>query len=96
MNAQEKVDLSKKILQVIQHLQHDSEAQVNFAKISAPLTFAGVDYKQYDFLKLRPFLNEFQDVLEFKEECPVEGSPPRSYRRLNYGKSNDNISRGNK
>ena len=67
MNNQEKVDLSKKILQVIQHLQADSEAWVNFANISAPLTAVGVNHKQYGFLKLRPFLNEFQDVLEFKD-----------------------------
>lgn len=75
MNNQEKVDLSKKILQVIQHLQADSEAWVNFTNVSAPLTAAGVDYKQYGFLKLRRFLNEFQDVLEFKNEYPVEGRP---------------------
>ncbi len=86
MNNQEKVDLSKKILQVIQHLQADSEAWVNFANISAPLTAAGVKYKQYGFLKLRPFLNEFQDVLEFKDEYPVEGRPPVCYvRPKSYG-----------
>lgn len=81
MNSQERTDLSKKILQVIQLLQADSEAWVNFANISVPLTAAGVNYKQYGFLKLRLFLNEFQDVLEFKDEYPVEGRPPVCYVR---------------
>lgn len=81
MNNQEKVDLSKKILQVVQSLQSDSNSWVDFARIGAPLAAIGVQYKQYGFPKLRPFLNEFQDILVFKEIVPAVGKPPVSYVR---------------
>lgn len=81
MNNQERVDLSKKILQVIQSLQTDSDSWVDFARIGAPLTAIGVQYKQYGFPKLRPFLNEFQDILTFKDIVPAEGKPPVCYVR---------------
>lgn len=45
MNNQERDDLSKKIRQVIQSLQRDSDPWVNFARIGAPLTAIGVQYK---------------------------------------------------
>lgn len=82
MNNQERVDLSKKILQVIQSLQSDSDPWVDFARIGAPLTAIGVQYKQYGFPKLRPFLNEFQDILVFKDVVPAVGKPPVCYVRL--------------
>ena len=66
MTNQERADLSAKILQVIQGLQKDTDPWVDFARIGAPLTAAGIQYKQYGFPKLRPFLNEFQDILSFK------------------------------
>lgn len=81
MNNQEKVDLSKGILQVIQSLQSDLDPWVDLARIGAPLSAAGVQYKQYGFPKLRPFLNEFQDMLEFKDVQPAEGKPPVCYVR---------------
>lgn len=81
MNNQERVDLSKKILQVIQSLQSDSDPWVDFARIGAPLTAIGVQYKQYGFPKLRPFLNEFQDILVFKDVVPDVGKPPVCYVR---------------
>lgn len=81
MNNQERDDLSKKIRQVIQSLQRDSDPWVNFARIGAPLTAIGVQYKQYGFPKLRPFLDEFQDILEFKKVVPDEKKPPVCYVR---------------
>ena len=81
MDHQERADLSKKILQVIHSLQNDSDPWVDFARIGAPLTAAGVQYKQYGFPKLRPFLNEFQDILVFKDVVPAEGKPPVCYVR---------------
>lgn len=86
MTNQEKADLSKKILQVIKQLQPDAGGWVDFAMIGSPLSIAGVDYKQHGYLKLRPFLYEFEDVLEFKAECPAEGKPPVYYARPKAGK----------
>lgn len=82
MNNQEKVELTKKILHVIRNLQNDSDSWVDFARIGAPLAAVGVQYKQYGFPKLRPFLNEFQDVLVFKDDQPSEGKPTVCYVRL--------------
>lgn len=82
MNNQERTDLSKKILQVIQSLQDTSDPWVDFARIGAPLVAVGVQYKQYGFPKLRPFLNEFQDILAFKDVQPDAGKPPVCYVRL--------------
>lgn len=79
MTTQERADLSARILQVIQSLQSDTDSWVDFARIGAPLTAAGIQYKQYGFPKLRPFLNEFQDVLVFKDVQPAEGKPPVCY-----------------
>lgn len=82
MNTQERIDLSAKILQVIQNLQSDSDPWVDFARIGAPLTAVGVQYKQYGFPKLRLFLNEFQDALVFKDVQSADGKPPVCYVRL--------------
>lgn len=79
MTNQERADLSAKILQVIQGLQKDTDPWVDFARIGAPLTAAGIQYKQYGFPKLRPFLNEFQDILSFKDERPGDGKTPVCY-----------------
>lgn len=82
MITQERADLSAKILRVIQDLQGDSDGWVEFARIGAPLAAAGVQYKEYGFPKLRPFLNEFDEVLSFKDVQPGEGKPPVCYVRL--------------
>lgn len=91
MNNQERVDLSKKILQVIQSLQSASDPWVDFARIGAPLIAAGVQYKQFGFPKLRPFLNEFPDILEFKDVQPAEGKPPVCYVRLKSVVAQDEV-----
>ena len=82
MTTQERTDLSAKILQVIRSLQNDTDPWVDFARIGAPLVAAGVQYKKYGFPKLRPFLNEFHDILAFKDECPGDGKPPVCYVQL--------------
>lgn len=81
MNSQERIDLSKKILQIIQSLQSDSDPWVDLARIGARLNDIDVKYTDYGFSKLRPFLNEFQDILVFKNEVPTEGKPPVYYVR---------------
>ena len=55
---------------------------MDYARIGAPLVAIGVQYKQYGFPKLRPFLNEFQDILVFKDVVPAVGKPPICYVRL--------------
>jgi len=80
MTTEERMTISGIILQVIQDLQPNANEWVDFARIGAPLTTAGVYYKQFGYPKLRPFLNEFQDVLEFKD-VTVEGKPPVCYVR---------------
>ncbi len=80
MDIQEKNRISEQIVQVVQSLQSDPADWVEFARVGAPLSAAGIQYKQYDFLKLRPFLNEFQHVLEFRDVC-AEGKTPVCYVR---------------
>jgi hypothetical protein len=75
-----KAELAEKIVQVIRELQEEPDAWVNFARIGEPLAAAGVQYKEFGFLKLRPFLNEFSTVLEFDNRY-IEGSPPICYVR---------------
>lgn len=91
MNDQEKMDLSQKILQVIENLQSDSDSWVEFASIGAPLVANGVQYKKFGFPKLRPFLNEFQDILSFKDVIPDEGKPPVCYVRPKSSSDNSSL-----
>ncbi len=90
MDDSTKTEFTQKVIQVIQHLQTEENEWVNFARIGAPLTAADVQYKQLGFPKLRPFLNEFSEILEFKDEC-VEGKLPVSYVRLRTAYSADKI-----
>lgn len=80
MDSTEMKQMSSKILEVIKNLQPEENAWVPFALIGAPLTFAGIQYKEYGYLKLRPFLNEFSDILEFEDRVE-EGKPPVCYVR---------------
>lgn len=80
-NDQTKAEVFDKLLAVIRSLPADSEGFVNCANIGIKLSEAGVDYKQYDFPKLKPFLKEFQDLLEFEDRCPKNGVPPVSFVR---------------
>ncbi len=84
MDNQERTEASEIILQVIRSLQQDPADWVDFARIGAPLSNAGIQYKQFNFPKLRPFLNSFQDILVFKDEVP-EGKPPICYVRPKNG-----------
>lgn len=81
MNSEE---TAQKIIQVIQNLQTGENEWVDFAKMGALLAGAGIQYKQFGFPKLRPFLNEFSDLLEFKEE-QFDGKPPVCYVRTKNG-----------
>lgn len=89
MNSQEREYLSGKILQVIKSQQSDEEGWVNAANIGGVLTAAGVQYKQMGFLKLRPFLEEFQDILELKDKYPAKDKAPVCYIRLRASGNHD-------
>jgi hypothetical protein len=80
MDHTSKAELEAKIVQVIRDLQEEPDAWVNFAKIGGPLTAAGVRYKDFGFLKLRPFLNEFSTTLEFDTK-QAQGTTPTCYVR---------------
>jgi hypothetical protein len=81
MDHSEKQELETKITQVVTSLQAEPGDWVPFSEISVPLSAAGVSYKDYGYLKLRGFLNEFQAVLEFGD-VREEGKPPVCYVRL--------------
>ncbi len=76
----DKNTISQKILNIITDLQNDASDWVEFAKIGAPLNAIGIQYKTYGFQKLRSFLNEFTDILDFKDYIE-EGKPPVCYVR---------------
>ncbi len=88
MTDQEKNELSQKIVQVVQSHQTDSDPWVDFARIGALLADVGIQYKPFGFQKLRSFLNEFEDVLLFKEEHPADGRPPVCYVKVKTTDSN--------
>lgn len=80
MTDQEKTDLFQKVIPVIQELQREPDGWVDLARIGAPLTASGIQYKMLGFPKLRPFLEEFEEMLIFREET-MEGKPPVVYVR---------------
>lgn len=80
MTYQEKTDLSQKVISIIHTLQCEPDDWVDLARIGAPLAASGIQYKMLGFPKLRPFLEEFREILMFKEEA-VEGKPPVAYVR---------------
>lgn len=82
MDRQERAQVAEKISSVIENLQTDAGGWVDLARIGVPLSAAGVQYKQHRFSKLTLFLEEFKDILSFKEEIPEDGKPPVRFVRL--------------
>lgn len=80
MDQQQRSEVTRKLLPVIQSLQLRPGAWVPFSAVSVPLALAGVNHKEYGCSKLRAFLCQFQDILEFLDEQP-EGKPPVCYVR---------------
>ena len=72
--------LAGTICAVVRALQPEADAWVPFSRVGAPLAQEGVQYREHGFQKLRPFLNEFQDVLELRDEV-AEGKTPVCYVR---------------
>ena len=82
MNSEEKQGALTGITKALRTLPADTEGWVELAQLGPRLTAEGVDYRQYGFQKLRPFLSEFQEQLELREELPSEGKSPVFYLRL--------------
>lgn len=80
MDQQQRSEVTRKLLPVIQSLQLRPGAWVPFSAVSAPLALAGVNHKEYGCSKLRAFLCQFQDILEFFDER-TDGKPPVCYVR---------------
>ena len=70
----ERREISQKLLALIRSLQAELEGWVELAKIGAKLPETGISYKNLGFPKLRPFLEEFSDILEFQNIAP-QGQP---------------------
>ena len=80
MDDQQRLYLAQKIFPIIQGLQRHTDDWVPFSALSVPLAEAGIRHKAYGCSKLRSFLFQFQDILEFQEETP-EGKPSICYVR---------------
>lgn len=83
IDPQTKASVTPVLLSVVRKLQLSPGSWVDFARVGKPLADAGVSYKAYGYLKLRPFLNEFENVLSFQEvledgKTPVCFVRPRS------------------
>lgn len=67
MDEQQKRQLESEICAVVQGMQRSHEGWVPLAEIGGALGSAGISYRTYGYEKLRPFLEEFQNVLAFHE-----------------------------
>lgn len=86
MNDQERTNIRETILSVIEDMQTEADAWVELAGLGNRLSSMGIQYKQLGYAKLKQFLNEFQDILEFKEE-QEDYKPPVAYVRPKDGES---------
>ncbi len=81
IEQQKKQALAAKIAEAMRQVQQEGEDWIPFARLGCALGRQGVDYKEYGFKKLRPFLNEFEDMLAF-QDVTEEGKPPVCYVRM--------------
>ena len=88
MDYLEKQKISLKIKEIIQNLQEERTSWVNIANIGIHLSANCIDYKQFGYQKLRPFLELFEDMGFEIEENPkeivkeVNGKTPVVYMRI--------------
>jgi hypothetical protein len=73
-------ELEEKILAAVRQLQNAPDDWVDFATLGTALSVSGISYKDYGYLKLRPFLTDFDSVLEFDSYCE-DGKTPVFYAR---------------
>lgn len=84
MNDQERTDIKETILRVIEYMQTEAGAWVELAGLGNRLSSMGIQYKQLGYAKLKHFLSEFSNILEFKEE-QEDYKPPVAYVRPKDG-----------
>jgi len=80
MESFDRAQLQPKLIALILEMQTENADWVPLAAMGGVMAAYGIPYKQYGFLKLRPFLDEFQDLLEFYED--YDGRTPVYYVRL--------------
>lgn len=83
MEAFERAQLQPKLIELILDMQEEYAQWVPLAKLGGVISVRGLPYKEYGYLKLRPFLDEFSDILEFYED--YDGRTPVYYVRLQEG-----------
>ena len=83
MDAMEREQIRVKLIELICHMQGEYAEWVPLAKLGAAMGIKGISYKDYGYLKLRPFLDEFESMLEFYEDH--DGRTPVYYVRLREG-----------
>ena len=80
MEFLDRAQLQPKLIALILEMQTEHAEWVPLAALGGAMGVAGIPYKQYGYLKLRPFLDEFADLLEFYEDH--DGRTPVYYVRL--------------
>ena len=80
MNQEQHKKIASLVLQVVQNLQSHPAQWVNLANMGGALEAAGIQYRDYGFEKLRPFLEAFSEVLVFDNDTE-EGKTPVYYVR---------------
>ena len=80
METFDRTQLQPKLIELILDMQDEYAQWVPLAKLGGVISMRGLPYKEFGFLKLRPFLDEFADILEFYED--YDGRTPVYYVRL--------------
>ena len=80
MDFFDRAEIQPKLIKLILEMQGENADWVKLAVLGGVMTANDIPYKQYGYLKLRPFLDEFKDFLEFYEDC--DGRTPVYYVRL--------------
>ncbi|MBR3704533.1 MAG: hypothetical protein IKM11_03480, partial [Oscillospiraceae bacterium] len=77
--------IQPKLIELLLEMQGEDAQWVPLAKLGGIIGIRGIPYKDYGFLKLRPFLDEFESILEFYED--YDGRTPVYWVRLKEGVS---------
>ena len=86
MESFERMQIQPKLIELILEMQEEYAQWVPLAKMGGLLGLKGISYKDLGYLKLRPFLDEFADILEFYED--YDGKTPVYYVRLQESAEN--------
>lgn len=81
MDQQEREKVGQAIVKLVKQNAQDESGWVPFTKLGILFNHEGISYRTYGFEKLRPFLNSFEDLLEF-QDVEEAGNPPVCYVRV--------------